>query len=276
MLRKLLSEISKLGIRAQDDDAGKIDDVYFDDHKWVIRYFVVNTGSWLLGRRVLIAPAAVERPDWEQHVLRVNLTKEQVDNSPDINLTQPVSRQQLVDLHQYYGWPTFWDMDPMMGGAYPIDWTRPQPLAVNEEAPAEPGRTKTNETSPTQKQKDPHLRSAHEVKNYHIQAEDGEFGYVEDFFVSDDEWIVRYLLIDSHRWLPGRMFLIAPDWIDSINWSESEVKVTLPRQRIQDSPEYAPHQTVQRDYEAKLYEYYGVPGYWEDQLENTTASQVHL
>ena len=277
MLHKLLDEISRLRIQAQDDDAGKIEDVYFDDQTWCLRYFVVNTGSWLWGRRVLISPLAVEKPDWAQHVLRVKLTREQVKNSPDIDLERPVSQQQLVELHQYYGWPMFWDVDPMLGasivGTYPVAW------APRQEAAGEPAQTKNRaaqsvEAPADQKPADRHLRSAHEVKSYHIHATDGEFGHVEDFFASEADWIVRYLLIDSHRWLPGRKFLIAPDWIDSINWSEAEVKITLTRQRIQHSPEYIPDQAIQRDYESKLYRYYEAPGYWVGKPDSTPASQA--
>jgi uncharacterized protein YrrD len=252
MLRRLLDEISRLRIEAQGADAGRIEDVYFDDQAWFVRYFVVNTGSWLLGRRVLIAPLAVEQPDWTRHVLRVKLTKDQVKHSPDIDLERPVSQQQLIDLHQYYGWPTFWDADPMLGapmlGLYPAAWAARQETA--EEQAATKNRADQGAEAPANREPaDRHLRSAHEVKGYHIHAADGEFGYVEDFFVSETDWILRYLLIDSHRWLPGRKFLIAPDWVTSIDWSEAEVKVTQTRERIQHSPEYIPDQAIQRDYE---------------------------
>jgi hypothetical protein len=265
MLRKLLDEISKLGIQAQDGDAGKIEDIYFDDQAWTIRYFVVNTGSWLLGRRVLISPLAVDQPDWTHHVLRVKLTREQVQNSPDIDLERPVSRQQLIDLHQHYGWPMLWDVDPMMGtsvtGMYPLAWVARQE-AAEEQAQTRNRAAQAAEMPANQKPDDPHLRSAHEVKNYHIHASDGEFGHVKDFFVTEADWIVRYLLIDSRRWLPGREFLIAPDWIDSLNWSEAEVRVKLPRDKIEESPEYVPGRAIQRDYETQLYRHYEVPGYW--------------
>jgi hypothetical protein len=39
---------------------------------------------------------------------------------------------------------------------------------------------------------------------YHIQATDGEIGHVEDFFADDQYWTLRYLLVDTRNWLPGR------------------------------------------------------------------------
>jgi hypothetical protein len=275
MLRKLLGELAQLRIQAQGSDAGKIEDVYFDDHEWIVRYFVVNTGSWLLGRRVLVSPVAVAAPDWANHVLRVKLTKEQVESSPDIDLERPVSRQQLFELHQYYGWPMFGDADPMLGtsfmGLYPSIWAAREQQA--EEAAQTKNRAAQSAEAPAnQEPGDRHLRSAHEVKGYHIHAADGEFGYVEDFFVSESDWFVRYLLIDSHRWLPGRKFLIAPPWIDAIDWPQSEVKITKTREQIEHSPEYIPQQAIQRDYETKLYRHYEAPGYWLNQPDEPSNS----
>jgi hypothetical protein len=279
MLRKLLDEISKLTIQARDEEAGRIEDIYFDDHDWFVRYFVVNTGSWLLGRRVLISPLAVEVPDWVNHVLRVKLTKEQVRGSPDIDLERPVSRQQLIDLHQYYGWPTFWGNDPMIGttmlGMYPPTLMANLDIA-KERAETTDRAAQSAEKPANEKPADPHLRSIGEVKGYHLRAKDGEFGYVEDFFASESDWVIRYVLIDSHRWLRGRQFLIAPSWIKSISWPETQVRVNLTTEHIRHSPEYIPGKAIERDYETELYRHYEVPGYWigeTAEVEKTSSAK---
>jgi hypothetical protein len=79
-------------IRATDGELGTVDQFYFDDETWAIRYLTVETGGWLGGRRVLISPISVVHADWQAKRLDVALTKKQVENSPNIDTHQPVSR----------------------------------------------------------------------------------------------------------------------------------------------------------------------------------------
>ena len=44
MIRSL-DTLQGYGLRATDGSVGKIADLYFDDHAWIIRYVVVDTGG---------------------------------------------------------------------------------------------------------------------------------------------------------------------------------------------------------------------------------------
>jgi hypothetical protein len=68
-------------------------DALLDDEFWILRYLVVDTARWLPGRKVLLTPAVLGKPNWEQHNLPVTLTRGQVKNSPDVDSDKPVSRQ---------------------------------------------------------------------------------------------------------------------------------------------------------------------------------------
>jgi len=120
---------------------------------------------------------------------------------------------------------------------------------------------------PTQAEKawDPHLRSTRDVSGHHIQAADGEIGHVEDFIIEDGTWAIRYLIIDTQNWWPGKKVLVSPHWIERISWSESKVFVNLSRETIKQAPEYSEDALLTRDYEAGLYRHYDRPGYWVDE-----------
>ena len=105
MLRNV-KDLRGYAIRATDGVIGRVDDFYFDDEGWAIRYLVVDTGSWLSGRKVLISPIAVGSPDWTTQVLPVSLTRTQVEHSPDIDTRRPVSRQHEAEYFGYYGYRT--------------------------------------------------------------------------------------------------------------------------------------------------------------------------
>lgn len=248
MLRSL-NALKGYHIAATDGEVGKVHDFFFDDEFWIVRYLVVDTGHWLPGRKVLLTPGVLHRPEWRGLVVRVNLTREQVQDSPDIDTDKPVSRQQELELHRHYGWPYYWPYPGIMPGfVAPV----PPPDAEEGRGSAE-GKDK----------RDPHLRSVREVTGYHVQASDGEIGHVEDFIADDESWTVRYLVVATRNWLPGRSVLVSPYWVASaISWAERKVNIIMTRENIRNSPLFDPAGLVNREYETRLYDYYGRPGYW--------------
>jgi hypothetical protein len=245
-----INHISHYGIEARDGRIGQAHSFLFDDQSWIVRYLVVDTGGWLTGRKVIITPAALGKPKDTEKVFPVELTKKQVKESPDIDADRPVSRQQEIKLHEYYGWSPYWV--GMFGMAY-----APPATVLNQRADKEQAvRTEEAENS------DPHLRSTREVIGYKIHAEDGQIGRVDDFIVHVDDWIIRYLVIDTKNWLPGRKVIAPPDWITDIRWADSEVFVNVTRDVVNESPEFDPAAPVNREYEIQLYDYYGRPKYW--------------
>lgn len=232
---------------ATDGEIGKVDEFYFDDKTWTIRYLVVKTGGWLLERKVLISPAALKEPDWENETFPVNLTKEQVKHSPDIDTEKPVSRQQELALYNYYEWPYG---DPVGAGFY---GGMGMLGMVETRVPFEEHiAARKNEGHSG----DPHLRSTSEVIGYKIHATDGEIGDVEDFIL-DDTWKIRYLIVDTGNWFPGKKVLMSPEWIQDVKWATSSVYVDVPVAAVKNSPEYDPSRPVQEAYETDLHQHYG-------------------
>jgi len=232
-----------------DGEIGKVEEFYFDDRYWTIRYLVADTGNWLTGKLVLISPYALKDVIKDGQCISINLTKKQIEDSPSLNSDMPVSQQFEQIYNKYYGWPVYWG-GPYMWGAYPNivrdreEWVR---------------------TSHSEKTWDSHLRSTHEVSGYNIQAEDGEIGHVEDFVVDDETWTIRYLIVNTRNWWPGNKVLISPQWIERVSWSESKVFVSLTRETIKQSPEFTDESLLTRNYENTLHKHYKRPGYWENE-----------
>jgi hypothetical protein len=117
---------------------------------------------------------------------------------------------------------------------------------------------------PTRKKRgDPDLRSTHDVSGHHVEASDGEIGHVEDFLIDDETWAIRYLIVDTKDWLPGKKVLISPKWIERVSWSEKQVVVDLTREAIRQAPEYTDSPPLTRDQEIALHRHYNRPGYWD-------------
>jgi sporulation protein YlmC with PRC-barrel domain len=237
-------------IGATEGEIGKVEELYFDDTSWTIRYLVVKTGGWLSGRNVLIAPAALLHPDWDNKVFPVNLTKEQVENSPDIDTDKPVSRQQEIELYSYYTWPYTGNGGVGFYGGVDMMGMTDTPM------PLDPNLFKSDDSEPTG---DPHLRSTKEVKGYKIHGTDGEIGDVEDYIIDDESWKIRYLIVDTGNWLPGKKVLLSPKWIKEVSWTDSSVNVDIPIGTIESSPKYDPDQPLKDNYELNLHAHYGRP-----------------
>ena len=244
-------DILNLKLGAEDDEIGRVKDLYFDDQDWTARYLVADTGTWLPGRHVLISPASLETVDREEKVLRVMLTRRQIEGAPSIDLDKPVSRQHEIEYAKYYGWPMYW-YGPALWGATPY------PVYARD-----PGELPTDDPSVHPDQKgDPHLRSAGEILGYRIQAEDDEIGHVEDFIIDERDWAIRYMVVDTRNWLPGKMVVVAPQWIRNVSWERSRVSVDLTTDTIRNAPEYNRSSGISREYEQELYRHYRREGYW--------------
>jgi hypothetical protein len=254
MLRST-NELNGYTIHATDGDIGEVVQFYFDDERWTIRYLVAHTGGWLMGRRVLISPAALGRVDWDSHRVHVNMTKERVENSPSIDTDRPVSRQHETDYYNYYGYPYYWS-GPYVWGPVPYPAYPPVP----PEGAA--GSVERDVAQAPRQDDDVHLRSTQEVTNYYIEASDGDIGHVEDFLIDDESWTIRYVAVDTRNWWPGKKVLVSPEWIRSVSWSDSRVYVELTRDKIKNAPEYNPSLPLSRDYETRLYKHYGRSEYW--------------
>ena len=105
------------------------------------------------------------------------------------------------------------------------------------------------------------LRSMKELRGYSIHATDGDIGSVHGFYFDDHYWTIRYLVVDTRNWLPGKKVLIASDWIKQVSWP-GEAYVDMTRKQIEDSPEFDPSAPVNREYEERLYDFYGRAKYW--------------
>lgn len=263
MLRKT-RELKGYRLGAKDGDIGHLKDFYFDDQTWTVRYLVADTGNWLPQRKVLLSPFAVTAIHAGQHkAVEVNLTKQQIEESPSIEAHKPVSRQFETEYLQYYGWPCYWP-GPMLWG--PVAFPDPSIPGI---IPPEPSLPTPAESA------DSHLRSANEVSGYHLQALDAVFGHVDQFVFEDENWAIRYLVVDTRNWWPGKRVLLAPQWIARVSWPESKVYVDFDREAVQCAPEFDAAVPITRDYERKLFEHYHRPPYWEQTAELAAGAKIH-
>lgn len=242
--RNLILNIMKRNVKsligytmgATDGEIGKVRDFYFDDLTWTIRYLIVETGSWLSGRKVLISPQAIITPVLSKKTIPVNLAMDQIRNSPDIDTDKPVSRQHEEMLYRHYPWSIYWE-----GGVFGMDQILPRDINISKDQ-----WDKGN----------PHLRSVDNMRGYVIRATDGNVGDVADFIFEDSTWRVSFLVVDTGKLFPGKKVLLFPDMISEISWEDSAISVSVTKDDIKHSPHYDHDKPIDEGYDALLRDHY--------------------
>jgi uncharacterized protein YrrD len=192
-------------LEGADGRAGTLYDVLFDDQSWRVRYLVISTERWFRGRQVLVEPKAVQQAEWPEQRLSVSLTKEQVRRSPRADTDLPVARRRANEAARMLVWEAYWAGLP----------------DVSEKIEG-----------------DPHLRSTKVLSGLHIHCSDGLLGHIDDFIVDDETWRVRYLVVETRNWWPGKHVLVELNWIESIRWEDGEVYLTHSREEVLSRPAY--------------------------------------
>lgn len=221
-----IKQLSGKRLDASDGEIGRVKDFYFDDQNWAVRYVIADTGTWLPGKQVLLSPHAFGGLYSAEKILRVNLTREQIEHSPAIESHKTVSRQYEEEYHRYYGWPFYWLGDGLWGmSGTPILESPPRPL------PDKPVTT----MGPQPEGSDAHLRSTQAVNGYHLQASDGIIGHVCDFMMDGQSWAIRQLVIKAGHRFTGKEVQIPTRNVDRISYPDSTVLVNLTKEAVEQS-----------------------------------------
>lgn len=260
MLRSI-KELSDYPLRAQDGQIGIAKSCLFDDRHWRIRYVVADTGTWLSANQVLISPLHLNEPDTgtRDKCLPVSLSKEQIENSPPIKENAPVSRQYESEFARYYDHTLYWQ-DPH--GWAPL----PSPTFATGSEDGKLTEVQKRRNERFEKIEESHLRSSDEIIGYAVKTSDAEFGFIDDFIFETGNWMIRFFVISSRKWFPGKKFLIDIDWISEFDWRGQTAQIALTKAQLETAPEYDPKEPVNRDYLLDLYNFYGEPCSETEQL----------
>ena len=255
IMLQVISPLEGFAIEATDGRIGKVVDFLFDDASWKVRWLVVECGTWLKGRKVLIHPQAVTHSGFEDEQFDVRLTKAQVESSPSWLEHQPVSQQMQNRLYDHYDWNPAWNglypgsvvgamTSPMMAPPY-------LGLQMNSEPRAEVADDQEG---------DPHLRSVVEVIGYHVHAVDGDIGHVENFMFESQDWSLQYFVVDTSNWWLGKRVLIATQAVKAVEWSDRHIRLDVSREQVKTSPVWDPIIAFNELERTHLHRHYGWAG----------------
>ncbi|SDK48854.1 PRC-barrel domain-containing protein [Sediminibacillus albus] len=229
-------------------------ELYFDDTQWAIRYLGVDTRKWLPGRRVLLSPSSFTKIDPDNQTVHVSNDKETVRNSPSLEEASSMTPSYEVALTRYYGWTPYWT-----GG---LLWGRQDvPLVgtVDEKLPDRP----EDESADLADEITHNLREIDELKeSFTVHASDGKIGKIDDVVIDDNNWKLRYLVVETGQDYRWKYVLLSPDWTQSVDWVDNNIYLDVTLEVVRTGPGIQEKGDISRQYEQELHTAYGKASYW--------------
>jgi hypothetical protein len=233
-----LTELRSYYVQGQDGEIGRVDDLCFRENEWIVRYVVVDMED--MDREALLLTAHLGVFRRQTHTISADIRREQVENTPAFDRTEPLTRRDEQELHDLYGWPVYWWQEDQeitpIGGL----WDEPQVESENPDEPEAAG---------------PQMVFVGDlIEIYGIQPEGEEAGILQDAIVEDQTWAMPYLVVQlpasDHR------VLLASDYVQTIELEARRIHVSLPREAIANSPVIASDEPITPELCRSLREYY--------------------
>jgi hypothetical protein len=228
-------------VQAPDGIIGRVRDLLFDDQEWLVRYLVVDLGRWLPNQKILLPPSVVVDAREKDRMIRVSITREQVQASPRIDDDLPVVLQRRAERRGRHNWALH-----LAGEAIAV--VPELALPLDFEAVNRGGRPF-----------DPHLRTTRVAIGLRILARGVKAGSVVDLVIDETTWAIRYLIVETGE---GERRLLLPQLVGAIRLEDHTLAVDLPREVIAACPALDPATLLTRPYEEAVAEHYRVEGYW--------------
>jgi len=233
------NDLRNFSIETRNGRKGRATDLYFDDESWQVRYAVTESGFLFAKQEGLVKSTLLSEPDIDTRTLPIAITKEQLEEADAPDAHRPVSEQRKRELRpgQLDAWP------PLMMGARGAVYTPALAERQLRDAGSLAVRSREEAQAATD---DPHLRSLDEMSGYAIAATDGEIGSISDFLLDPNGWKIRYIVVDTGNWLPGRQVAIKPDWVSAVSWAGRSVDVRVSKEEVSDAPELSQIDELER------------------------------
>ncbi len=247
------NDLRRFSVDTTDGKPGDVEDIYFDDDSLRAKHLIVDVGNWLSEHLALLDIDEVIEIDVGKREIGVNLTWQEIKDAPDPAQCKPVS-EQGKDGELYRDWPPVM-LGPRQRIAASIGFLAPEPT--------QPSKVAQEVQAQRRAQRDPHLRSMRHMLNYKVVGRnDTRLGRIEDFLFDPKDGQMRYMVLDGGRILPGKRFVVAMDWLESIDHHDEIVRVNVSEDQISDAPAPEDLNNLSRSDEAALYRHYNMPPYW--------------
>ena len=226
-------------------EIGTICGFVVDKRSWNVSHIVVQIGKGLEDQNVLISQLAFGKPLLSDKVFPVSLTKGRSGIQSSDDFTDLSACSYVTKLEVCLGPPNGWALvRPMPLPAFPMPMV--SSFYVMENASSTQGEQNC----------DVRPQSCRDLIGSSVQATDGRVGVVDDLIVDDDCWLVRYVVLDTGRWFPGRKVILSTSWLKHASEDDPTLLMDLTSEAVKDGPTYDPGVPINRELESGIFAHY--------------------
>lgn len=233
-------------LEAFDGEIGSVQDLYFDEPLWTVRYLLARPTDWYENRPALLS-AIILRPAPGARRIAAELNLDQLKSGPAIGTVREISRTEEALLHDHHGWPYYWQTrGSSVQGTHNVTELKHKGVVNHQEYGPE-GQN---------------LRSMKEMVGCRLHASEGEIGNIVDLMVDGGSWRIRYLVVDiASSWF-SKKILVSPDWVIGVDWIDRKVVVELSTDEVKNSPEPHEGDPIEHESEHRLNALWALPTYF--------------
>ncbi|MCS6302695.1 MAG: PRC-barrel domain containing protein [Nitrospira sp.] len=107
------------------------------------------------------------------------------------------------------------------------------------------------------------FRRVRDIAALTLSAIDGRMGSISELYFDDQNWTVRYLIVNTGGWLSARNVLIAPIAVAGIDDADASMRINLRKEQIEQAPPIEKAKPISRQYEEAYYEHFRWAPYWQ-------------
>lgn len=202
------TEVLKWTLKLHGGCVGQLEDCFFDDHRWALRYFIASGFEGIRGRKLLITPGDLDGPDPERNALCVHLSQDQARQTRSIAADLPVSGAPAGESPNGSDRHKHWGVVPVPAiGSLPLEVTPsdPSPGPSSTDRPKDP-IDRLRESMPGL----PRLRGLGDLRGLRVRGEAGQAGTLRDLILDTDPWEASHLLVAAEDGDGSAGLLLAP------------------------------------------------------------------
>ncbi|KHF38847.1 PRC-barrel domain-containing protein [Halalkalibacter okhensis] len=208
------NHLTSFSVVTKEGAKATIDDLTFDPSLFSLRYIVVDTRTWFIGGKTLISPATIKNINIEEKIIALNVTKEQMTNSPKRTIQSPISfGQKEKSVIDYDRKKEGLDSTTSFINGGDLSGT---PITGIKMSSVIHDYGKNEEQMVR-------LQSVKSLREFDAYAMNDKLGVVSDLIINDQKWTIDLVEIEIGDLLSKQVAALSTSWITEINWNQRKI-----------------------------------------------------
>lgn len=260
-----LREVTGYEMHSRDGKIGIASDFLFDQKSWFIKSIVDKSGK-VFSKELLFSAGSIGGLDMQEKILHMDLDNEQIKHSPRLTVRDVLNPERFLPMDDnkvvfHSDWLNNWNSMRLTVLGKQKKYATTKILnssdLLHQEAMKDASLFVRNDDEEI-----PTLQSSAMTFGFKISSRNGDMGYMQDFIVNDEDWSIKFLVINTKRNFSGKKILVSPEAIDWISWRRKHVSVDMEKEKLAGCPHFDMSFPLNPELQSAIQEKYECHQYW--------------